>query len=316
MPRALTLYSTNEHYLFPQHRLLSLAFVVPSALFDIMNDPGSILPYDILTSIADHIALEAQAGERTTRTTLDALSQTCKRMVPVCRRHLFSSIQLSSYESDPNRKELLPLLRENREILSYVRRLSYCVKTLILDYENGILELLLKDATSLRSINLLTRASNADAWNAQPDITKSLLISLIQLPTTTHLRFRSFHGFFPYDQLSLCRGLQSLELCYMAELPMHDINPIAVPAPLEAPAPMSLKVTDSYYGVLDILMHPTKGPNALGPIINFNRLHELDLLIRSPAHVARIGKLRLLETAEQLEKLTLRGKQKYVSSYI
>lgn len=278
-----------------------------------MNDPGSILPYDILTSIADHIALEAQAGESTTRTTLDALSQTCKHMVPVCRRHLFSSIQLASYDSNPNRKGLLLLLHENREILSYVRRLSYCVKMLPLDYENGILELLSKDATSLRSINLLTKASNADAWNAQPDITKSLLISLIQLPTTTHLRFRSFHGFFPYDQLSLCSGLQSLELRNMADLPMHDINPITVPTPLQAPAPMSLKVADSHYAVLDILMNPTKGPNALGPIINFNSLHELDLLIRSSAQVARIGKLRLLETTEQLEKLTIRGKEEYVS---
>lgn len=190
-----------------------------------MNDSDFILPYDIIKSIADQIALEVQAGEHTdARPILQALSQTCKLMVPVCRRHLFSSIELSSYSSNPNCNNLLILLSKNLEIASYVQRLTYCVKMHPDEHEDGILEVLLRHSTILHSISLLANANSPDAWSSQPERTKSLLMSLIQLPTTTDLFFRSFHGFFPYNQLSFCRGLRNLELQYMAPLPLHEID--------------------------------------------------------------------------------------------
>ena len=170
-----------------------------------------------------------QLGERNARITLDALSQTCKLMVPMCRRHLFSSIQLSSYKYTSNRKKIA-LLLENIEIASYVRRLSFTPsrrsQTIM---QMPTLEFLLRHSTCLHSINLVANINFPDAWNAQPDITTSLLISLIRLPTITHLRFANFHGFFPYNQLSLCTGLQSLELCYLGKLSAGDINPITAP---------------------------------------------------------------------------------------
>ena len=128
-----------------------------------MNGSGFILPYDILGLIIDQIALEVQLGERNARITLDALSQTCKLMVPMCRRHLFSSIQLSSYKYTSNRKKIA-LLLENIEIASYVRRLSYSVKALPDDYADATLEFLLRHSTCLHSINLVANTNHID-WN-------------------------------------------------------------------------------------------------------------------------------------------------------
>ncbi|KJA21707.1 hypothetical protein HYPSUDRAFT_67629 [Hypholoma sublateritium FD-334 SS-4] len=272
-----------------------------------MKNSGFILPYDIMKSIADQIALEVQVGERTdARPTLQALSLTCKHMVPVCRRHLFSSIQLSSYSSNPNCKKLLILLRENLEIASYVRKLTYCVKMLADEHEDGVLEVLLRHSTFLHSISLLANANSPDAWNAQPEPTKTLLISLIQLRTITHLHFRSFHGFFPYNQLSFCSGLRSLELQYMAPLLLGDISPVNVTASPQIPALQSLINNDAPYHALGILMDATKGPNALGPIIDFSCLQKADLTIHSRAQADRIGELRLFETAKQLQELIIR----------
>lgn len=267
-----------------------------------MNDSGYNLPYDILGLIIDQIALE----ERDARITLDALSQTCKLMVPMCRRHLFSSIQLSRYNfTYISHCEKIAFLLENVEIASYVRRLSYSVKELPDDFANAILEFLLRHSICLHSIHLVANTDRHNIWNAQPDIIKSLLISLIQQPTITHLRFANFQGFFPYNRLSLCTGLRSLELCHLGNLSAVDIDPITTPVSHQAPAPSSLEVFDSF-AVLNILMDPTKGSNALGPIINFSHLQKVDLYIRSSTELAQIGEL--LETAEQLEELYMRGK--------
>ena len=85
-------------------------------------------------------------------------------MVPMCRRHLFSSIQLSSYKYTSNRKKIA-LLLENIEIASYVRRLSFTPsrrsQTIM---QMPTLEFLLRHSTCLHSINLVANTNHID-WN-------------------------------------------------------------------------------------------------------------------------------------------------------
>ena len=114
------------------------------------------LPYDILAIIADQLALDRESF--TDRPALQALSQTCKLMVPMCRRHLFSSISLSGY-AKVEYQDLLKLLQEKREIASYVRELRYRISPHPSEYEDGILGALLRYSTSLGASSPLCRIS-------------------------------------------------------------------------------------------------------------------------------------------------------------
>ena len=312
----LTVYSTNEHY--RPSIACCLSFLIPhssalsglSSQFGIMNDSVIILPYDILRSIADQLALDMHTlglNPQIARNALRALSQTCKLMVPACRRHLFSSIHFdTSTRTRPNFEKLLVLLLKNIEIVSYIQTLYYYVNNVSDDHIDGILEVFLEHSTFLRSINLYAPGY----WNAQPLLTRELLERLIALPTITHLRATGFEGYFPYNRLSLCSGLHTLDFSDMKLLTLDYITPVPVrllPTTHQTPAPKSLLFSGTHYDLLRALMDPTRGPKALGPIMNFNCLQEVDLSIYGQENIEQIKECMLLEMAKGLQEFIIRG---------
>ncbi|KJA21699.1 hypothetical protein HYPSUDRAFT_87915 [Hypholoma sublateritium FD-334 SS-4] len=267
-----------------------------------MDYRAQIVPYDILATIADQVAIAVPVTRR--EATLRALSQTCKFMVPVCRRHLFSSIRL--HGSKVSYQNLMNLLEEKPEVASYVRTLWCTLRPLPNEHENGVLEALLRHSTSpgnsssLHSISLDASFRTGDEWSVQPASMRRLLISLIQLPTIIGLHLSGIQD-FPVNQLSLCRALRHLSLQDVRDFALLGDN--SLPTDCRVPTPLLLGVSMTSYNSLVVLMDPKKGPNALGPIIDFSLLQEATFTVCKPVEVDHI--CRLLKTAQKLERLSI-----------
>jgi hypothetical protein len=164
-------------------------------------EPRTTLPFDILVYIIDLLA----GGDDGDIKSLQILSQACKYMVPLCRKHLFSSLHLRSKLKS---KRFSDLLSKNPDIARYVRSLNYGVYNPIGDHELNILDML-KERSSLQSIKLLSPPEFD--WSDFPESIQSSLVFLIQLPTVTHLYIQSFKG-FPAIALSRCSNLIDLQL--------------------------------------------------------------------------------------------------------
>ena len=160
------------------------------------------IPLDILLNIIDLLA----GGDDEDVKSLRILSQACKFMVPLCRKHFFSSIRLFS---ESNSERFSNLLSQNPDIARYVRSLYYAFFYIpISGHELNIIAIL-KERSPLQSI-LLTSGRLLD-WNDFPESIRSSLVSLIQLPTVTFLSIYSFKG-FPVTALSGCGSLINLQL--------------------------------------------------------------------------------------------------------
>ena len=268
------------------------------------------LPYDILATIADQLALDCEVPEKQAGsiTALRALSQTCKLMVPVCRRQLFSSILLRG--NDITRyQNLMKLFQEKCEIASYVKELRYCLTSRTRQYEDGILEALLRysklsgRSSALRRISFTASSHTGIEWSMQTRSLKRLLITLIQLPTITDLHLGGIQD-FPVNELLLCRSLRHLKLYKILDFSL-DVD-IPIPADCRSPTPLSLDVSMTSYSGLAIVMDPELGPNSVGPIVDFSLLQEVIFTVYDPPGVVQI--CELLKMAWKLERLSIRGK--------
>ena len=103
------------------------------------------LPLDILLYIIDLLA----GGNDGDIKSLQTLSQTCKSMLPLCRKHLFSYIYLGSELSLVER--FSDLLSKNPDIARYVKNLNYGVYNPIINHRLYTLDIL-KERSSLQSI--------------------------------------------------------------------------------------------------------------------------------------------------------------------
>ena len=157
-------------------------------------------PYLKVVGIIDLLA----DGDDEDVKSLRILSQVCKSMVPLCRKHLFSSLNLHR-ESDSER--FSGLLLKNPDIARYVKSFHYAVCHLPISVHELNILLILKKRSSLQSI----RVQSAMAWNNLAESIRSSLVSLIQLPTFTSLSIESFKG-FPSTALSGCGNLNHLQL--------------------------------------------------------------------------------------------------------
>ncbi|KIM37827.1 hypothetical protein M413DRAFT_30734 [Hebeloma cylindrosporum] len=245
------------------------------------------LPLDILIFIIDLLA----RGDRDVNT-IQILSQTCKFMVPLCRKHLFSSLDLRSMF---RAERFSDLLSKNPDIACYLRILNFYVDTPIADHERDILEILKNKCTNLRSITL----SSTGNWNDLPESIRSCLIFLIQLPTITRLSIGSFKT-FPANELSRCSNLIHLQLHSWLQMAPPKANQIMSHSKI--PTPASLTVDSRTYGGLAILLDSASS-HAGGPIVDFSHLQGASFMADSPGDISHINKL--LEVTTGLAHLDL-----------
>ena len=143
------------------------------------------IPLDILLYIIDLLAV----GDDEDVKSLQMLSQACKSMVPLCRKHLFSSIRLIS-ESKSER--FSDLLSKNPDIARYVRNLYYSFFHIPQAHELNTIEIL-KERSPLHAIQLSSRRDWD--WNDFPESIRSSLVSCSScqlLPSSASIYSTSF----------------------------------------------------------------------------------------------------------------------------
>ena len=250
------------------------------------------LPLDILLYIIDLLA----GGDDEDVKSLRTLSQACKFMVPLCRKHLFSSICLFS---ESNTEHFRDLLSKNPDIARYVRSLQvyYTFSYIHIGYELNIIIDILKERSPLQSIQL-SALSDWD-WNFFPELIRSSLVSLIQLPTVTSLSINSFDG-FPAMALSGCGSLIDL---WFAELNLAPPEANQVISRSKMPAPVSLYIDIATFGLVDLLNPASL--HAGGPIVDFSRLQKAEFRVKSRDEIDQVNEL--IKVTTRLECIKIDG---------
>ena len=250
------------------------------------------LPLDILLYI---IELLASSGDGEDIKCLQILSRSCKSMVPLCRKHLFSSLRLSS-KLDSDR--FSDLLSKIPDIVCYVRSLDYGVCNPITDRESNILDML-KERSPLRSVELWSQ-SHLD-WKDIPESIRSSLVSLIHLPTVTRLEIYSFKG-FPAMALSGCGNLTNLRLREVDLVP-PEVGQVISRSKI--PTPVSLYCCSVEYGLDARALLNSASLHEGGPIV------DLSLLITAGFDVGFDGDV---DHVNELIKVTTRLEYLYITS--
>ena len=247
------------------------------------------LPLDILLYIIDLLA----CGDNEDIKSLKILSQTCKSMVPLCRKHFFSSLFL---HSELYSERFSDLLSKNPDIARYVTRLFYSVYIPVSDHELNILDML-KGHSSLQSIIL---SSSGLDWNNLNESIRSSLVSLIQLPTITHL-YTNFKG-FPETVLSGCSNLIDLELGKFKLAP-PEVNQVI--SRTKIPTPVSLHIYGTAHDDLKALLVNSATLHAGDPIVDFSRLQKAYFLLESQDSFFLVN--GLIKVITRLEYLEIHG---------
>ena len=245
------------------------------------------IPLDILLYIIDLLA----GGDDEDVKSLQMLSQACKSMVPLCRKHLFSSIRLIS-ESKSER--FSDLLSKNPDIARYVRTLYYSFFHIPQAHELNTIEIL-KERSPLHAIQLSSRRDWD--WNDFPESIRSSLVSLFQLPTVTFLGIYLFNE-FPATALSGCGNLIDLQLgCLKLDPP--KVNQVISRSKITTP--VSLCIKKETYGLADLL---NSASLHLGdPIVDLSRLQKAEFDVESRDDLAQV--YELIKATTRLEYLSL-----------
>jgi len=220
------------------------------------------LPLDIVLYIIDLLA----DGDNEDDKSLRILSQTCKSMVPLCRKHLFSSLSLITKLSF---ERFSDLLSKNPDIACYVRNLDYEVYNPGGDHELNILDIL-KERSSLQSIVLASSMTSSRRfdWNDFLELTRSSLLSLIEQPTVIRLHIYNCKG-FPATALSCCSNLIDLHLRNV-EITSPEVNQVISRSKI--PTPVSLYIVTGTSGLPALLNSASL--HAGGLIVDFSRLQQ------------------------------------------
>ncbi|KIM37826.1 hypothetical protein M413DRAFT_256753 [Hebeloma cylindrosporum] len=257
-------------------------------------EPRTTLPFDILVSIIDLFA----GGDDGDISSLQCLSQACKFMVPLCRKHLFSSLHIPSSKS--KLEDLSELLSKNPDIAHYVKSLHYVVYIPIGDHELNILDVL-KEFSPLQSIELQSLATQ---WDDFPESIRSSLVFLIHLPTVVRLSMQSFKG-FPAIALSRCSNLVDLQLRGRLQMAPPEVNQVIQRNKI--PTLFSLSVGATTFDCLAILLN-CGGRHAGGSIIDVSRLQRASFDVDSPGHIGLIIEFIKVTTRLEYFNLTLDSK--------
>ena len=253
------------------------------------------LPLDILLYIIDLLASGKDIES------LRTLSQTCQYMVPLCRKHLFSSLFL---RGDSNSVRLSDLLSKNPDITHYVRNLNYEVNYISSsDHEVNTLDML-KKCSSLRSIALLS--SRHLGWNYLTESIRSSFLSLIQLPTVTSLIICLIG--FPSAALSGCGNLIDLQLGGLKLAPTEVNQDISR---RKNPAPVSLYINTNMYGLAALLNSASL--HADGPIVDFSRLQKAVFDVISQDDIDQVNEM--IRVTTRLEYINLNSERIGVVTY-
>ena len=237
-------------------------------------EPKPTLPLDILLHIIDLLARSSgDSMDPNTIRSLQILSLACKSMVPLCRKHLFSSLKLNSNSKTEGYNDLLS---KSPDIACYTKKLFLLCNPII---NHDFLDIL-KKHSSLHWITLT--GSKSLSWNDFPESLQSSLVSLIKLPTLSSLSIYSF-TMFPAAAIAGCSNLNYLQVVG-AKLTPPEINQV-IPPRSKIPSPELLDFNADIYGIEVLLNSANLDEGGSGPIVDFSRLQKAMLIVVSQRDV-------------------------------
>ena len=297
---------------------------LPTTGGEIMEEPRTTLPLDILLHIIDLLA----GGNHEDIRSLHILSQTCKYLESPCHKYLFSKFSCLLLLRGTNLERKSDLLLKNPWIARYVRTLTYILSPPFSNHDLNVIDILKKHSSeSFDSIQL--SLSERMKWNHLPESIRSSLVSLIQLPTVTYLKIDIIG--FPATALSGCSNLMILNLkalkldpprgkiSTLVSLSMSKTRGLVAllnPANLLCPEahkfdPPEVNQVISRRKIstpLSLYMSKTNGLVALlspagGPIINFSRLQKAVFSVESEDDIGEVNEL--IKVTSRLEHICL-----------
>ena len=241
--------------------------------------------------------IDLLAGGRKDVKSLWTLSQACKYMVPLCRKHFFSSLCVGSNSKSVGFSNWL---LKNPDIARYMKSLYYGVYCIPSSGHGLNILNVLKKYSSLMSIVQFVLLSSRDfGWNNLTDSIWSSLVSLIQLPTVSSLGIYSFNG-FPATALSECGNL--INLC-LGELSLAYAEVNQVISHSKIPTLVSLYINTDTCGLAALLNSASL--HAGGPIVNFSHLQKAKFHVQSSDDIDQVNEL--IRVTTQLEYLQISG---------
>ncbi|KJA17257.1 hypothetical protein HYPSUDRAFT_1025308 [Hypholoma sublateritium FD-334 SS-4] len=261
---------------------------------------ASELPLDILGCIADVLGNfhKLRSQNRQAVKDLQMLCLTCKSMVPICRRHLFAHIEFIHTGSHWWYNGLNEFLLSHPTIAThYLKSLHIRVtdEFSALDYE--LLQKIRLNSSALTSIKIL---SDLCCWDDLSNRVKSVVYSLIQMPTLRHLTLNCIENFPAAALQSLCIGLK--------ELTFHDSCSLAPPVSgddaMQNPTITTLAFEQTYSSYNITFSSLTK-PIGQNTVFAFDRVKNIYANI--PDQAEGFDACKVLERAICLEHLELSG---------
>lgn len=158
-------------------------------------------PLEIFESIIDSVATK----DNVSFATIKSCALVSRSFLPRARTHIFRSIPINNWDY-PGATALTfeRLISQTPEIAYYVRALDYGVEE-----QDWAIEGFISALRSLTHLQSLTIRPYHTPWGELP--LRETILSLMCLPTLRHLKLEYAFD-FPLSDLTLCVGLQFLEL--------------------------------------------------------------------------------------------------------
>ena len=238
---------------------------------------------------------------------LEACSQTCSLLLPLCRKYIFRSIRITT-RSHPQRN--LPrvitlfgiLLSNNPGISDLVRNLVFHICWP--DVEDDDVPRVLGRLHHLQSFELGIGDPVTVKWNALRQPFRDVLLRLIHLPSLSRLDISCIYD-FPVTVFFPCTNLADLSLACITK-PTTAVNneekPSAPEAALQLQSFAFRQDCDSYA----MHLHNARRPNGV-PVLDFSKVRLLSFEAGREQDLVAIQ--ALIRATKQLETL------KYTSTY-
>ncbi|KJA13789.1 hypothetical protein HYPSUDRAFT_485845 [Hypholoma sublateritium FD-334 SS-4] len=253
------------------------------------------IPLDVLGYIADVLAANTS--------TLKRLSLTCKFMIPICRRHIFSNITVRDCGLTLGERNRIEFLLSHPTITThYIKHLwlIFGGRDTLCTVQYDLLQIIC-DTSSLTSVRIVSNSMVYDLldWNEFPEKTRSVVLFLIQIPTLRRILLKKIEN-FPAAAVLSCCGLSQLSLLGISNLAPPIADDIMQSPEITALASSNCSVNDTR-AISMHLIGQNIGLTAL--VIEFDRLTDASFTIGNQAEVPQICKL--LKTTTCLKELRI-----------
>ncbi|KAJ3509841.1 hypothetical protein NLJ89_g5009 [Agrocybe chaxingu] len=172
------------------------------------SEATSTIPLELLGAIVDALAEDDLPSVK-------ACCLTCRAFVPLCRKHIFSTIVLNqSFDNaySPTADMFEHLILTNPTFAQYVRKIEYTI--LDIDVLETSLPWAFDQVAILESLSISYQSPRVQMLDWNCDLMESLgpsLLRLLRLPTLTHFGASKIKN-FPAVELARCTNIQSLDL--------------------------------------------------------------------------------------------------------